>query len=454
MSGQPQVSPQNGSQQKTNNYVVPLTIIGVLFFALGFITWLDSTLINFLKIACQIDNTVVLFFITAASYISFFVMSIPASWVLKATGYKKGMSIGLLVMAVGALIFIPAAETRTYGLFLVGIFVMGTGMSLIQTAINPYVTILGPLESAAKRISMMGIANKVAGAIGTFILSAAILAGANAIETKLAEATDTASKEVLLNDLSHKIIGPFVIIAVACVVVAIWVWLSGLPEVKQEEKSEDTEETPLSKQRTSVLQFPHLILGVIALFLYVGCEVLAGDTIGQYGRFLGFNIGQYKYFTTYALGFMVIGYILGIILTPKYVSQRTALWFCSLLALFFSICAILTSGWVTILFITLLGFANSIMWPAIWPLSLNKLGHFTKTGSALLVMSIAGGGVLPLIWGAIVNVAPNHPEYAYLILLPSYGFILFFALHGYKVGLHSSKQKFSPEFANQKMNKE
>lgn len=449
MSGQPQVSTQNASQQKNNNYVGPLIIIGVLFFALGFITWLDSTLINFLKIACQIDNTVVLFFITAASYISFFVMSIPASWVLKATGYKKGMALGLVIMAIGALIFIPAAETRSYGLFLVGIFVMGTGMSLIQTSINPYVTILGPLESAAKRISMMGIANKVAGAIGTFILSAAILSGANAIETQLAKATDISSKEVLLNELSQKIIAPFVIIAIICVVVAIWVWFSGLPELKQEEKSDDSEETPLSKQRTSVLQFPHLIIGVVALFLYVGCEVLAGDTIGQYGRTLGFNISQYKYFTTYALGFMVIGYILGIILTPKYVSQRAALWFCSLLALVFSICAILTSGWVTILFVALLGFANSIMWPAIWPLSLNKLGHFTKTGSALLVMSIAGGGVLPLIWGAIADVSVSHPEYAYLILLPSYGFILYFALHGYKVGLHPSHTKTNPVFDNQ-----
>lgn len=425
---------QAQAQPQTANYLIPTIIIGILFFVFGFVTWLNSTLINFLKIACEIDNNVVLFFVTFAFYISYFVMAIPSSWVLKMTGFKKGMSVGLVVMAIGALIFIPAATSRTYGLFLLGLFIQGTGLAVLQTASNPYITILGPLESAAKRISIMGIFNKVAGAVSPLILSAAILSGADILEKKISVATDAAEKAQLLNGLAAKVIGPYIIMAIVLFLLAIWIWFSNLPEVDQKEEEEE-EDDPEIKQRHSIFQFPHLWLGVIALFFYVGCEVLAGDTIGQYGRMLGYDINQYQNFTTYTLGFMVIGYIIGIILIPKYVTQRKALQFCSILALVFSICALLTAGWVTVFFITLLGLANAIMWPAIWPLALNKLGHFTKTGAALLVMAIAGAAVLPLIWGAIANKTTDHPQWAYILLIPSYAVILYFATSGYLAGL-------------------
>jgi glucose/galactose transporter len=426
--------PSKTQQPQTTNYLIPTIIIGILFFVFGFVTWLNSTLINFLKIACEIDNNVVLFFVTFAFYISYFVMAIPSSWVLKATGFKKGMAIGLLVMAVGALVFIPAALSRTYGLFLFGLFIQGTGLAVLQTAASPYITILGPLESAAKRISIMGIFNKVAGAISPLILSAAILSGAGILEQKISVATDAAQKIQLLNGLAAKVIMPYVIMAVILCLLAVWIWFSNLPEVDQKEEEEE-EDDPEIKLRHSIFQFPHLLIGVVALFFYVGVEVLAGDTIGQYGRMLGYDISQYQNFTTYTLGFMVIGYIISIILIPKYLNQRIALQISSVMALVFSVAALLTTGWVTVLFITLLGFANAVMWPAIWPLALNKLGHFTKTGSALLVMSIAGAAVLPLIWGAIANVTPHHPQLAYLLLLPSYAIILYFATKGYLVGL-------------------
>lgn len=435
MSNQTQQSPQ-----QTANYIVPTIIVGILFFAFGFITWLNSTLINFLKIACEIDNLVILFFIPLVFYIAYLIMAIPSSWVLKKTGFKNGMAVGLLVMAIGALIFIPAATGRTYVLFLIGLFIQGTGLAVLQTASNPYVTILGPLESAAKRISIMGIFNKVAGAISPLILSALILSGADAIESQLAVSTDPTTRAGLLDGLANKVIVPYIVIAVALVLLAIWIRYSNLPEVDQVEEEEE-QDAPEIKTRTSILQFPHLVIGVVALFFYVGCEVMAGDTIGQYGRMLGYDVSQYQNFTTYTLGFMVIGYIIGIVLIPKYVSQRQALWFCSILALIFSVGAVLTSGWLTILFIALLGLANSIMWPAIWPLALNKLGHFTKIGSALLVMSIAGGAVMPLIWAAIADKNPAHPQLAYILLIPSYLIILYFAAKGYSVGL----KKKSPQ---------
>ncbi|MGH2642895.1 MAG: sugar MFS transporter [Chitinophagaceae bacterium] len=442
MPGQPSLS-SNGQQQQTTNYIIPTIIIGILFFVFGFVTWLDAPLINFFKIVFDITNNVVLFLVTSFFYISYFVMAIPSSWVLKATGFKKGMAVGLVVMAIGALIFVPAAIMRVYWLFLLGLFIQGTGLAVLQTAASPYITILGPLESAAKRISIMGIFNKVAGAISPLILSAAILSGANIIEQKISKATDIVQKTQLQNELAAKVISPYVIMAIVLCLLAVWIWFSHLPEVDQKEEEEEQDD-PEIKQRHSIFQFPHLLIGVIALFFYVGCEVLAGDTIGQYGRMLGYDISQYQNFTTYTLAFMVIGYIISIILIPKYLNQRIALQISSIMALVFSIIALLSTGWVTVLFITLLGFANAVMWPAIWPLALNKLGHHTKTGSALLVMSIAGAAVLPLIWGAIANVTPNHPETAYVILLPSYAIILYFATRGYLVGLKKktlSKEK-------------
>lgn len=280
-----------------NNYLIPTIIIGILFFVFGFVTWLNATLINFLKIACEIDNNVVLFLITLAFYISYFVMAIPSSRILKRTGLKKGMAFGLLIMAVGALIFIPAAITRSYPVFLIGLFVQGTGLCLLQTASNPYITILGPLESAAKRISIMGIFNKVAGVLSPIILSLLILKGADAIENELNVTTSMERKEYLLNELASRAIVPYIIMAVVLIIMAVWIRYSSLPEVEQVEEEEEKQDSSIAN-KTSILQFPHLIIGVIALFFYVGVEVLAGDTIGQYGRMMGFEIKTYQYFSS------------------------------------------------------------------------------------------------------------------------------------------------------------
>lgn len=429
--------PDQNRPTQAANYLVPTIIVGILFFVFGFVTWLNSTLINFLKIACDIDNNVVLFFVTFAFYISYFVMAIPSSFVLKKTGFKNGMSLGLLVMGIGALVFIPAALSRTYGLFLLGLFVQGTGLALLQTASNPYITILGPMESAAKRISIMGIFNKVAGAVSPLILTALILTGADALEQRINVTTDMTEKTALLNGLAQKVIVPYVVMAVILVALAVWIRFSSLPEVEQAEEPDEVQDQEL-KSRRSIFSFPHLLIGVIALFFYTGVEALAGDAIGQYGRMLGYNVSAYSKFTTYTLGFMVIGYIIGIVLIPKYVSQRKALNFCAVLALIFSVGALVTGGWLTVLFITLLGLANAVMWPAIWPLALHKLGPFTKAGSAMLIMAIAGAAVLPLIWGWIANNTPAHPQTAYWLLVPSYLVILYFGARGYRAGL---KQK-------------
>ena len=416
------------SATATKSSLTSILILGVLFFIFGFVTWLNGTLIPYLKIACELNNFQSLL-VAFAFYISYFVMALPASWVLEKTGFKKGMMLGLLVMAVGALLFIPAAQTRTYYLFLTGLFIIGTGLSILQTASNPYITIVGPIESAAKRISIMGICNKVAGVLAPIILGAVILSDADTLVQQL-QVLNEPEKNLKLNELASRVIVPYSLMAAALVGLAVMVRFSALPEIEAEQ--EDQRPLVASENKTSIVQFPHLILGVIALFLYVGVEVIAGDTIGTFGQSQGIPLSEAKNFTSFTLSAMVIGYIIGIIAIPKYLSQPTALAGSAVVGILFTIIAINTSGYTSVLFIALLGLANALVWPAIWPLAIDGLGKFTKTGSALLIMAIAGGALLPLIYGSLADMATIGQQKAYYLMVPCYAFIFFYALRGYK----------------------
>ncbi len=413
----------------TNRYAI--IIIGILFFAFGFITWLNGTLIPFLKLACELESDTQAFFVTFAFYIAYFFLAIPSSYVLKLTGFKNGMGLGLIVMAIGSLIFLPAANTRSFGLFLTGLFVQGMGLALLQTASNPYISILGPIESAAKRISIMGICNKIAGILSPLVLGALVLKNASEIEEKINTSSDALTRTALLDQLSSRVIPPYIVIAIILVLLAVMIIKSRLPEIEIEE--EDTSADTSAK--TSVFQYKHLVLGVICLFLYVGVEVLAGDAIGTYGTQLGIPLDETKYFTTFTLLGMLVGYIIGIITIPKYISQQNALAISAVTGIIFSLCVYLSSGYTAITFIALLGLSNSLMWPAIFPLAIDGLGKFTKIGSALLVMGIAGGALLPLLYTTLrdKNIASN--ETAFLICaLPAYIYILYYAVKGYAAG--------------------
>lgn len=408
--------------------IVPIIILGALFFIFGFVTWLNGTLIPYLKIACEL-NTFQALFVAFAFYISYFFTALPSSRVLQRTGFKKGMMLGLLVMALGALIFIPAANTRTYGLFLTGLFVIGTGLSILQTASNPYITIVGPIESAARRISIMGICNKVAGVLAPIILGAVILSDADTLTQEL-QMMDASQKMVRLNELASRVIVPYSLMAVALVGLALMIRFSPLPEIEKEQ--DDLEYAPTG-DRTSVFQFPNLVLGVIALFLYVGVEVIAGDTIGNYGLTQGIPLSAAKNFTAYTLTAMVIGYIVGIFTIPKIISQSAALAASAVTGILFSIGIVTSTGYTSVLFIALLGLANALMWPAIWPLAIDGLGKFIKTGSALLIMAIAGGALMPLLYGKLADIESIGGREAYWMMVPCYLFILFYSLKGYKI---------------------
>jgi MFS transporter, FHS family, L-fucose permease len=417
------------SAKKTMNtrksYFISLLTIGALFFIFGFVTWLNGSLIPFLKIACELTTFQALL-VTFAFYISYFVMALPSSFVLEKTGFQNGMALGLTIMALGSLVFVPAAYSRQYWVFLTGLFIQGTGLALLQTAVNPYVTVIGPEESAAKRISIMGICNKVAGVISPLVLGTIILKGASHIVETLKN-SDENNKQLILNNLSQRLIVPYIIMAITLFFLALMIKFVNLPKI-------DTvhSEHPGTNEKKNILHFPHLVLGMLAIFFYVGAEVIAGDTIILYGQSQGIALDVARIFTSYTLTAMIIGYIIGIILIPRFLKQSVALSISAVLGIAFSVIALISSGFVSVLFIALLGMANAIMWPAIWPLSISGLGKFTEKGSALLIMGILGGATIPPLYGLLSQMHGWNNQRAYVILIPIYLYIFFFATKGHK----------------------
>ncbi|MCX6232382.1 MAG: sugar MFS transporter [Bacteroidetes bacterium] len=442
-----------GRLNSKSDYIFSISLIGLLFFLFGFVTWLNGALIPFLKTACELSD-VMAYLVTFAFYISYFVMAIPSSKILEKIGFHNGMTVGLSIMALGALLFIPAAMMRSYFMFLCALFVLGTGLALLQTAVNPYVTILGPIESAAKRISIMGICNKVAGVLAPILLASILLKDAEAIKAKLAELTDLTQRASLLDELANRMILPYLFMTIFLVLLTIMIRFARLPEINPEE--EDEKEKALHAHK-SIFDYPHLLLGVVALFFYVGVEVIAGDTIIRYGDSLGVAMSSAKYFTSLMLVFMVIGYFFGVALIPKVIAQKTALMFCAILGIIFTLSAIMVPSVLafnvpfvdlatfkpvvlnipyTVLFVALLGFANALVWPAIWPLALNGVGKYTKLGSALLIMAIAGGATIPLLYGWLTHVF-HSTQQAYWIAVPCYLVIFYYAVWGHKVKIKS-----------------
>ena len=339
------------------------------------------------------------------------------------------MALGLLLIAIGTTIFIPAAHSRTYLLFLIGQFVQGSGLAILQTAANPYVVILGPRNSAAKRISMMGVSNGVAGILAPIILGSIILDNTDQIKTDLLR-MGVQEKIIALQNLASKIIAPYVAMTVVMLILAVLIYFSGLPEINPDEEEEEFGSAE-STQKTSIFQFPHLLLGAFTLFLYVGVEVIAGDTIILYGSSQGIPLATAKFFTSFTLGGMLLGYFIGILCIPKLISQEQALKFSALAGILFCLTALFTSGMVSVVFIALLGLANALMYPSIWPLALSGLGSFTKTGSSILIMAIGGGAILPLIYGRIAD--HFSPHLAYWMVVPCYLVIWYYAAKGHRI---------------------
>lgn len=416
----------HGSRQITS-----IAIIGMLFFIIGFFTWINGPLITFVKLAFDLDE-VQAFFVVFVFYISYFVLALPASWALKRTGMKKGLALSLCVMAVGAALFGEFSTQRWYAGALTGLFVIGGGLALLQTAVNPYISILGPIESAAQRIALMGICNKIAGMLAPVVIGAVVLHGIGDLAAQV-EAADAAGKAALLNEFAAKIHTPYLVMAGVLVLVAVGILFSPLPEVKPAEANAETTHADAAGGRRSIFQFPHLLLGVLCLFVYVGVEVLAGDAIGTYGNGFGLPLDETKFFTSFTLGAMLLGYVVGLVAIPRFISQERYLSVSAVLGILFAIGAFLTHGYVSVGFVAALGFANAMMWPAIFPLAIKSLGRFTETGSALLIMGIAGGAIIPQLFAVLKQHLDFQLVFAALAV-PCYVYILYFALRGHRAG--------------------
>lgn len=430
---------------KRNTYI-SIGIIGMMFFIFGFVSWINAILIPYFKIACELTNFQS-YLVAFAFYISYFVMSVPSSIILKKTGFKKGMMVGFWIMALGAFIFIPAAYTRTYSIFLTGLFTLGTGLAILQTAANPYITILGPKERAAQRISIMGICNKGAGILAPLAFSAAILRPTDEGLFAQIPLMDDITRTAALDELIMRVVIPYAIVGISLFLIGLFVRFSPLPEIDTEHENEELSKTNAGKK--SVLQFPHLVLGAIAIFLHVGTQVIAIDTIIGYASSMGMNLLEAKVFPSYTLTAAICGYIAGIVLIPKLISQTNMLKVCTLAGILLTlliICISSSVSWlnhdtdISIWFIVCLGAPNALVWAGIWPLALEGLGRYTKDGSGLLIMGLCGNAILPLIYGALADVFDVRQ--AYWVLFPCYLYLVFYAFKGHKIRNWSVKDFF------------
>ncbi len=405
---------------KQQSYLIPISIIGILFFAIGFALGINGLLVPYLEKPLRITSSESYLLLTA-TFLPFVIFGFPAGMLIKRIGYKKTMALSFVFFAIGLYLFVPAAKIASFPLFLFGSFISGTGNTLLQASVNPYVTICGPIEKAAQRMSIMGILNKGGWAVAPMFLALFI--------------TDIKG-DVDLNDITL----PFYIIVGVFILLGIFSFFSPLPEVK----AEGEDDTPNVKAEGSLLQFPHLLLGAFALFLYVGVETIALATPVDYattlqgeGKLLDFGIAWLANpanYTTFTVLAMWTGYILGALLMPKIISQNTALKLCAWIGAVSSLVAVLVPTSYGIFFIALLGLGNSLLWGPIWALAMQHLGNFTKAGGSLLTMAIVGGALIPLLFGWCKDRFGDIQQ-AYLICFPMYLFILYYAYLGYKVGI-------------------
>jgi len=395
-----------------NNYLFPLAIIGLFFFSIGFALGINSYLMPVLKNAMHISGAASSLLL-AATFIPFLLFGIPATHCIRLIGYKRTMALSFAIFAVAFALFILAAKQNSLTWFLIASFVSGAANAVLQASVNPYVTILGPLDSAARRISCMGISNKLAWPVTTLFITLVIGKGIG----------DTQLSDLYL---------PFTIIIAIFLLLGVIALLAPLPDVKaagEDESDTTTSSNSYADGKTSILQFPHLLLGCLALFLYVGVETISLATATGYAQSLGLEGDNYGFIPSVG---MIVGYVCGVIFIPRYLSQAAAMRICAIIALVGSIAvAVVPNPVFSVCCIFLMALGCSLMWPALWPLAMADLGKFTKAGSSLLTMAIAGGAVMPWVQGLVQDAFSYQTSY--WVSVPCFLFILYYGLAGYKV---------------------
>lgn len=394
--------------EKNNKYFVPLITVAVLFFMIGFALGINGLLIPYIRKSLQL-STVQSYYVLTSTFSTFVIFGYPSGILLKKVGYKKTILTSFIFFILGMYLFIPSASDQNLFIFLLASFICGIGNTILQSAVNPYITLLGNLDSAATRISIMGIVNKLAWAIAPIFLG--LFLDLNNVDLK-------------------DIILPFYIIIGIFLLLFILILCTPLPEIKAIGEDEKSINSSLPNTKMNILQYPHLLLGFISLFCYVGVETLAMSSIVDYANY--FQLPDPQLYTSFTVSGMILGYLIGILLIPKYLSQEKSLLICSVLGIISSCMILMPIGTISIYFVALLGLANSLLWPAIWPLAIKDLGELTKIGSSILVMAIAGGAIFPLLFGWMCDLLQNMQQ-AYWICIPAYSMILYYAIKGHKI---------------------
>lgn len=410
----------------SNRYA--LFIIGILFFVFGFLTWINGILIPYFKICMDLNNfqaTLVAF----ASFFAYFVMALPGAALLRRVGYRKGMMLGLCLMAVGTLLFIPAAYSRAYPLFLSGLFVTASGLAIVQTGANPYIAVIGPIEGTAKRIGIMGICNKLAGILCLIVLGKVFLANADDVITTIST-LNPAQRAAALDAYALKIVEPYGWISALLFGVAAFIYFSKLPEITEPTEINDA---PGSTAKASPFAYPYLVFGMLTLFVTGACENIPIDGIILFSSGLNIPIDEARHYSTYTLYVMLAGYLAVTLLSPRYVSQSQIMGFAALWGLAFTVGTYLSTGMVSVYCLILLGFSASMLWGTIWGLAIRGLGRHTKTGSALLIMSLIGAAIFPVLFGQLLDASPSHPQTSILILIPCYAIVGWYAVWGHRI---------------------
>ena len=417
--------------QSDRQYYISLGMLGCLFFVFGLVSWVNSILVPYFKVACELESGVQTYLVTFAFYIAYLVMTVPASYLLRKTGYKAGTLIGLWIMAAGALMFWPAALTRSYTLFLMALFVIGTALAILQSVANPFVTIIGPHESAAKRISAMGICNKFAGIAAPLLFAAAVISPEDEMIMSQVESgiLTGAAKEAALDEMILGVIPPYVILAVLLFIFGILFYKSPVRDINPDRDNA----TPAvgGGDRKSVWKYPYLVLGVIALFAHLGSQPVSVRTIIGYAQSMGMSLDTAKVFPSLTLACILIGYLAGVILIPKYLSQQKSLVICTVTGLVLSVLVLVLPEKASIWSLVLLGVPNSLIYAGIWPLAIRGLGRWTSLGSSLLVMALCGNAVLSLLYGYVSD--HLSLQASYWLLIPCFVYMVFYAVYGYKI---------------------
>jgi MFS transporter, FHS family, L-fucose permease len=414
-------APAASARSDGQTYRAALSMVTILFFFWGFVTVLNDILVPHLKSIFDLNYTKVML-IQFAFFSAYFIFSIPSAKVIDSIGYKKTMVAGLLTMAVGAFLFLPAASAPSFPLFLGALMVLAAGITALQVAANAYVAVLGPPETASSRLNLAQAFNSLGTTIGPYVGGLFILSAAALSADALKQLPADALQAYRIHEASSVKL-PYTVIGIALVVFAVLIGMFKLPPMPEAERHGQ-------QTGTSIWKYTHLVLGMVGIFVYVGAEVSIGSFLINYlsqpeiGNFSELVAAKY---VTYYWGGAMIGRFVGSAILQK-VKTGTLLGIFALAAALLVCTTMLTSGSVAVWSVILVGFFNSIMFPSIFTLGIAKLGPLTGDGSGLLIMAIVGGAILPVVQGAIADKIGVH--HAFVLPVLCYFYIVYYAFRG------------------------